>query len=101
MYIYPAGDSTSQGPLSPSQRLTVAAMPLKDTEQLPTMICIVKGMRMMVTRNICTATNLSNGSRGRIANIILDPREPPVEKTRNRRKADISALSPYTPSRYR
>jgi hypothetical protein len=99
MYIYPAGDSTSQGPLSPSQRLTVAAMPLKDTEQLPTMICIVKGMRVMVIRNICTAANLSNGSRGRIANIILDPREPPVEKTRNRRKADISALSPYT--RYR
>jgi hypothetical protein len=80
MYICPAEDSTSQGPLSPSQRLTAAAMPLKDTEQLPTMIRIVKGMRVMVTRNISTAANLSNGSRGRIVDIILDPREPPVDK---------------------
>jgi len=78
MYICPAEDSTGGTPLSPSQRLTIAAVPLKDTEQLPTMIRIVKGMRVMVTRNISTAANLSNGSRGRIADIILDPREDPI-----------------------
>ncbi|KAJ8581402.1 hypothetical protein M405DRAFT_925298, partial [Rhizopogon salebrosus TDB-379] len=78
MYICPAEDSTGGSPLSPSQRLTIAAVPLKDTEQLPTMIRIVKGMRVMVTRNISTAANLSNGSRGRIADLILDPREAPI-----------------------
>lgn len=78
LYICPAEDSTHNMPLSPSQRLSVARMPLKDTENLPTMIRIVKGMRIMVTRNISTVANLSNGSRGRVTDIVLDPREPRI-----------------------
>jgi hypothetical protein len=78
MYICPAEDSAHGAPLSPSQRLIVAQMPLKDTEHLPTMIRLVKGMRIMITRNLATAVNLSNGSRGRIIDIMLDSREPPV-----------------------
>ncbi|KAG1864866.1 hypothetical protein F4604DRAFT_1013710 [Suillus subluteus] len=31
-----------------------------------------------MARNIATAANLSNGSRGRIADIVLDPREPAI-----------------------
>ncbi|KAG0693313.1 hypothetical protein DFH29DRAFT_816409, partial [Suillus ampliporus] len=75
LYICPAEDSTHGVPLNSSQCLMVAKMPLKQTEELPTMIRIVKGMRVMVTCNLATTANLSNGSRGRIADIILDPRE--------------------------
>lgn len=78
MYICPSEDSIHGSPLSPSQRLALAQLPLKQTEQLPTMIRIVKGMRVMVTRNVSTSANLSNGSRGRVAEIVLDPREPAI-----------------------
>lgn len=78
MYICPAEDSAHEAPLSTSQRLLVAKLSAKETEDLPTIIRIVKGMRIMVTRNIATTANLSNGSRGRIADIVLDPREPAI-----------------------
>ncbi|KAG1864867.1 hypothetical protein F4604DRAFT_1013640 [Suillus subluteus] len=44
LYICPAEDSAREAPLSPSQRLLVARLLLKETEDLPTMIRIVKGM---------------------------------------------------------
>ncbi|KAG1847831.1 hypothetical protein DFJ58DRAFT_730013 [Suillus subalutaceus] len=53
----------------------VAGMRLKETEQLPTMLRLVKGMQVMVTRNLATTANLSNGSRGRVVDIKLDVRE--------------------------
>lgn len=79
LYVCPAEDSAHNAPLSSAKRLITAKMPLKQTEQLPTIIRICKGMRIMITRNISTTANLSNGSRGRITDIILDPREPKVE----------------------
>ncbi|KAG1751264.1 uncharacterized protein EDB91DRAFT_1078083 [Suillus paluster] len=42
------------------------------------MIQLVKGMRVMVTHNLATTANLSNGSQGCVADIILDVREDPI-----------------------
>jgi hypothetical protein len=75
LFICPAEDSTHGQPLDSRQRMTVAGMSLKDTEQLPTMLRLVKGMRVMVTCNLATAANLSNGSRGTVVDFKLDVRE--------------------------
>jgi len=79
LYICPAEDSTHNMPLSNMQRLNVAKLPLKQTEQLPMIIQICKGMCIMVTHNIATSANLSNSSHRRITDIILDPREPKTD----------------------
>jgi hypothetical protein len=75
LFICPAEDSTHGLPLDLQQRLTVAGMSPKDTEQLPTRLKLVKNMRVMITRNLATTANLSNGSRGRVVEIKLDVRE--------------------------
>jgi hypothetical protein len=75
MFICPAEDSAHGQPLNARQTLIVAQMPLKETEQLPTMLRLVRGMQVMVTRNLATTANLSNGSRGRVVDIKLDVRE--------------------------
>lgn len=78
MLICPAEDSAHGLPLEPRQRLFVAGMSLKDTEQLPTMLRLAKGMQVMVTRNLATVANHSNGSRGKVVEIKLDSREDEV-----------------------
>ncbi|KAG2044045.1 hypothetical protein BDR03DRAFT_812586, partial [Suillus americanus] len=75
MFICPAEDSAHGLPLDSQQHLMVAGMSMKDTEQLPTMLKLVKGMHIMVTHNLATSANLSNGSRGRVVEIKLDVRE--------------------------
>ncbi|KAJ3729419.1 hypothetical protein C8R42DRAFT_549626, partial [Lentinula raphanica] len=42
---------------------------------LPTFIEIVVGMKVMVTSNVETDLDVTNGARGEIVDIILDPRE--------------------------
>jgi hypothetical protein len=37
------------------------------------------GMRMLVTENIEKAMDLTNGTRVKVVNIILDAREPPID----------------------
>lgn len=76
LYICPAEDSAHDTFLSNSQRLAVAHLTLKQTEHLPTILRLVRGMRIMVTRNIAVRANLSNGSRGHVVDIVLDSREP-------------------------
>jgi hypothetical protein len=78
MFICPAEDSAHGLPLESRQRLFVAGMSLKDTEQLPTMVRLARGMQVMVTHNLATAANLSNGSRGKVVEIKLDCREDKV-----------------------
>jgi len=47
----------------------------KRTGKLPGQLELVVGMKAMVTMNIATETDLANGARGEIVNIVLDPRE--------------------------
>jgi hypothetical protein len=78
LYLCPAEDSAHGSLLSLSQRFSVARLTLKETEHLPTVLRLVQGMRVMVTRNLAVHVKLSNGSRGRISDIFLDPREPSI-----------------------
>ncbi|KAJ7106320.1 hypothetical protein C8R44DRAFT_987416 [Mycena epipterygia] len=48
-------------------------------KDLPNVIEIAVGMKVMVTSNIETDLDLANGARGEIVDIILDPDEPPIE----------------------
>jgi ATP-dependent exoDNAse (exonuclease V) alpha subunit len=45
---------------------------------VPAKIELAVGMKVMVTSNVETDLDVTNGARGEIVEIILDPREPPV-----------------------
>lgn len=69
--------------LTNAERYAVA-MRLKNAERtrkhdLPPNIEIAKGMKVLVTGNIQTDLDLTNGARGTIIDIVLDPREPPLD----------------------
>ena len=53
----------------------MAHLKLDDTNHLPHKVELVIGMKAMVTMNISTETDLANGLRGVVEDIILDPRE--------------------------
>ena len=74
-YVLYAFDRTNGQPLTKQQRLAVAHLKLDDTNNLPHKVELVIGMKAMVTMNISTDTDLANGSRGVVEDIILDPRE--------------------------
>ncbi|KAI0250295.1 hypothetical protein BJV78DRAFT_1155135 [Lactifluus subvellereus] len=44
--------------------------------QLPAQIEVAKGMKVLVTNNIVTDLDITNGARGEIVDIFLDPDEP-------------------------
>ncbi|KAF8256854.1 hypothetical protein EI94DRAFT_1479598, partial [Lactarius quietus] len=48
---------------------------IKYTNHLPHKVELVIGMKVMVIMNISTETDLANGSRGVVEDIVLDPRE--------------------------
>ena len=77
MYVVNAEDCAGRDrrPLTLKERLTVAQMDVADTERLQNRVGIAIGMEAMVTQNIATDASLANGSRGRIIDIVLDPRE--------------------------
>lgn len=74
-YVVYAHDRTNDQPLTKQQRLAVAHLKLEDTNNLPHKIELVIGMKAMVMMNISTATDLANGSRGIVEDIILHPKE--------------------------
>ena len=45
---------------------------------LPDTIQIAIGMKVMVTENVETGLDITNGARGEIVDIILDPNKPPI-----------------------
>ncbi|KAG1836487.1 hypothetical protein F4604DRAFT_1519928, partial [Suillus subluteus] len=50
----------------------------KRRQDLPDVIEIAVGMKVMVTQNIETDLDITNGARGTIVDIILHPDEPPI-----------------------
>ncbi|KAJ3559149.1 hypothetical protein NM688_g520 [Phlebia brevispora] len=54
---------------------TKGARPNRD---LPRTLELAKGMEVMVTENLQTDLDITNGARGTIVDIVLDPREPPI-----------------------
>ncbi|SJL05067.1 uncharacterized protein ARMOST_08439 [Armillaria ostoyae] len=59
-----------------SERLAVAGLNEKKTGKLTDVLEIAVGMKAMVTLNIATESDLANGTRGTVEEIVLDPCEP-------------------------
>lgn len=78
-YSFYAEDTVHQRRLSTGERFAVASLSFDDTDRLPTQLTISLQMKVMVTKNICTQAGLANGTRGTIAQIVLDEREPSCE----------------------
>ncbi|KAH9164716.1 hypothetical protein EDB89DRAFT_1833444, partial [Lactarius sanguifluus] len=74
-YIVYALDSSENRPLTRAERIVIAHLRLEDTSRLPNKINLAVGMKAMVLENIAPNADLTNGSRGTISDIILDPRE--------------------------
>ena len=71
-------------PLTIRERYAVAAR-CKDNKktkckELPTSLELAIGMQVMVTYNIETEADLTNGARGEITEIVLHSEEPPIEE---------------------
>ena len=75
-----AEDAIQGRPLSLSERYALAARGAGDgrrkRKNLPEVIELAIGMKVMVTSNIATDLDITNGARGTVVDIILDPDEP-------------------------
>jgi ATP-dependent exoDNAse (exonuclease V) alpha subunit len=65
--------------LSTAEHFAAASLSFDDTDRLPTQLTISLQMKVMVMKDICTHAGLANGTRGTIAQIVLDEREPGYE----------------------
>jgi len=77
LYIFDTEDTVGNErvPTNMEQKAILASMKLDDTRKLPFRVEVAIGMEVMVTLNIATEADLANGSRGKIKDIVLDPRE--------------------------
>lgn len=58
-----------------TQRMKIAKKMTKETANLAHRVEVAVGMRVMVILNIATESDLANGTRGTVVDIILDERE--------------------------
>ncbi|KAJ3565753.1 hypothetical protein NP233_g7437 [Leucocoprinus birnbaumii] len=58
------------------ERVAIAKLPVDKSGRLADMVELSVGMRAMVLLNISTEADLANGTKGKVEDIILDPREP-------------------------
>ncbi|KZT10006.1 uncharacterized protein LAESUDRAFT_796731 [Laetiporus sulphureus 93-53] len=86
LFICPAEDHTNGRPLTSRERLVMASKRTKRKGQkekggLPDEVKIALGMKVMVTVNVQTELDVTNGTRGEIVDIILHPDEPPISNS--------------------
>ena len=78
-----AEDTITNRPLSLRERYALAQRSSGDRRRkrkdLPETIELAIGMKVMVTSNIATDLDITNGARGIIVDVILNPEEPPLE----------------------
>lgn len=77
LYICDAEDVVGKDHQPPNleQRTVIAGVHVGKLDKLPHRTKLAIGMKCMITANISTDADLANGSRGTIADIILDARE--------------------------
>ncbi|PSR81964.1 hypothetical protein PHLCEN_2v6204 [Hermanssonia centrifuga] len=85
LFICPAEDSIKKKPLTMRERFCVAGhhtsedgTKKRQRDGLPDVVGLAIGMKVMVTSNVQTDLDITNGARGAIQDIILHPDEPPV-----------------------
>ena len=80
LFVCVAHDTIKGKPLSLAQRFALASRYKTDRRRkrkdLPESIHLAIGMKVMVTNNLQTDLDITNGARGVITDIILDPDEP-------------------------
>ena len=79
-----AEDTIKSRPLSLAERCALAQRNVagdgrRKRKDLPETIELAIGMKVMVTSNIATDLDITNGARGVIADILLNPEEPPLD----------------------
>lgn len=83
VFICLALDTIKGSPLTLEERYALASPPKKGRRRdkgLPESIRLAIGMKVMVTNNLQTDLDITNGARGVITDIILNPDEPPLEE---------------------
>lgn len=84
LFICPAQDKIKGRALTLVERYAVATRATKGgsrsekRQELPDKIEVAIGMKVMVTFNVQTDLDITNGARGTVVDIILDPEEPPL-----------------------
>ncbi|KAF9789205.1 hypothetical protein BJ322DRAFT_991837, partial [Thelephora terrestris] len=82
LFICPSLNTIKGSPLTLEERYALATLPKnggKRDKGLPEFIHLAIGMKVMVTNNLQTDLDITNGVRGVITDIILSPDEPPLE----------------------
>ena len=83
LFICPSLDTIKGSPLTLEERYALASIPKKSRRRdkgLPEFIDLSIGMKVMVTNNLQTDLDITNGARGVIVDIILNPEEPPLDE---------------------
>ena len=82
LLICHAEDTIKTRPLSLLERYALAQRSTGDgrrkRKDLPETIELAIGMKVMVTSNIATDLDITNGARGTVVDIVLNPEEPPL-----------------------
>lgn len=81
LFICPSLDTIKGSALTLEERYALASLPKNSRKRdkgLPEFIHLAIGMKVMVTNNLQTDLDVTNGARGIIAEIILNPDEPPL-----------------------
>lgn len=83
MFVCPADDTIRGRRLGLEERLSVAlkrsGTRAGESKSLPDDVTLSVGMKVMVTLNVDVDADITNGARGVIEDIVLDPREPACE----------------------
>jgi hypothetical protein len=85
LFVCSAHDTIHGRDLSSSKRNALSARTNTENHRrqkdLPDVIELAIGMKVMVTSNVDTDLNITNSARGEIVDIILHPNEPPLSST--------------------
>ena len=84
LFVCKALDTIKGSPLTLEEQYALASLPKmkgrrRRDKGLPELIHIAIGMNVMVTNNLQTDLDITNGARGVIMDVILNPNEPPLD----------------------
>jgi len=83
LFVCPALDTIKGSLLTLEERYALATPPKgrkRRDKGLPEVIHLSIGMNVMVTNNLQTDLDITNGARGTVTDIILNPDEPPLSE---------------------
>ena len=83
VFMCDAEHSTHGRTLSVTEKYSVLSQEDRRRKRtgLPLRVEFAVGMKVMVTTNIATDLDITNGARGEIVDIVLHPQEPPISTT--------------------